>query len=141
MIHEGLHAWSHPDFAFLHNFVNEGATEWFTFRLSDDIDIPHYESYPDEYKNVAKLVDLVGEDKLAQAYFSGKVAELHQAVNSQLGDCALITWAFALQQNSFSFADQIMEGRNQNYCDSKEIRAGNPRELTPPPNKEQTHQR
>jgi hypothetical protein len=142
MIHEGLHAWSHPDFAFLHNHVNEGVTEWFTFRLSDDINIPHYESYPDQYKNAAKLVDLVGEDKLAQAYFGGKVAELHQAVNSQLGDCALITWAFALEQNSFNLADEILKNRNQNYCDTKEIRAGNMRELTPPPpNKEQTHQR
>ncbi len=143
LIHEGLHAWSHPDFAFLHNHVNEGATEYFTRRLSDDINIPHYGSYDDEYKNVAKLVDLVGEDKLAQAYFGGKVAELHQTVNSQLGDCALITWAFALQQNSFAFAGQIMESRNQNYCDTKTIRGVDPRSLTPPPpTEEQTkHQK
>ena len=142
MIHEGLHAWSHPDFAFLHNHVNEGVTEWFTYRLSDDIDIPHYESYPDQYKNATKLVSLVGEDKLAQAYFGGKVAELHQAVNSQLGDCALITWAFALNQNSFSFADEIMENRNQSYCDSKRFGDVSPGALTPPPpNKEQTHQK
>jgi hypothetical protein len=142
MIHEGLHAWSHPDFAFLHNHVNEGATEYFTRRLQDDINMPHYGSYEDEYKNVQKLVGLVGEDKLARAYFGGQVAELHQAVNSQLGDCALITWAFALQQFSFAWADQIMEERNQSYCGSKRFRGFTPGALTPPPpNKEQTHQK
>jgi thiol-disulfide isomerase/thioredoxin len=142
MIHEGLHAWSHPDFGFLHNHVNEGTTEYFTRRLQDDINMPHYGSYDDEYKNVQKLVGLVGEEKLARAYFGGQVAELHQAVNSQLGDCALITWAFALQQFSFGFADQIMEGRNNDYCKSKRFRDVTPGELTPPPpNKEQTHQR
>jgi hypothetical protein len=140
MIHEGLHAWSHPDFSFLHNHVNEGTTEYFTRRLQDDINMPHYGSYEDEYNNVKKLADLVGEERLARGYFTGQMAELHHAVNSQLGECALITWSFALQQGSIGWADEILENRHQNYCESRRFRDVRPGDLTPPPPAQQQTQ-
>jgi hypothetical protein len=131
LIHEGLHAHSHPSFEFLHNHVVEGTTEYFARRLQDDINIPHYGSYNDEVKSVEKLVDLVGEERLAQGYFTGMMPELHQAVNSKLGPCALITWAFNLQMGSEARAQQIMESRNQNYCQSDELQSAPPKDLTP----------
>lgn len=141
LIHEGLHAVSHPDFGFLHNHVNEGATEFFTRRLQDDINMPYSGSYEREVESVGKLVNLIGEERLAQGYFSGRMPELHQTVNSQLGDCALITWAFNLQMNSDRRADQILENRHANYCNSPELHTVTPGELTPaPPARSQTEQ-
>jgi len=133
LIHEGLHAVSHPDFGFLHNHVNEGTTEYFTRGLQDEINMPHSGSYEREVASVEKLVNLIGEEPLAQGYFSGRMPELHQTVNSQLGDCALIMWAFNLQMNSDRRADQILESRHVNYCGSQELHTVTPGELTPAP--------
>jgi len=141
LIHEGLHAHSHPSFGYLHNHVVEGTTEYFARRLQDDINIPHYGSYNEEVKSVEKLVDLVGEERLAQGYFTGMMPELHQSVNSKLGQCALVTWAFDLQMGSDARAQQIMELRNQNYCQSDELHSVSPKDLTPaPPVKSQAQQ-
>jgi Domain of unknown function (DUF4157) len=118
LIHEGLHAHSHPDFGYLHNHIAEGTTEYFTRRLQDEINLPYISGYDEEVVSVERLVGLVGEERLAQAYFTGNVPELHQAVNSQLGRCALITWAFMLELNSESRAAQVFAGRNQDYCQS-----------------------
>jgi len=131
LIHEGLHAHSHPDFAFLHNFVNEGTTEYFTRKLQDDINMPYQGGYDDEVVAVEQLVRLVGEERLAQAYFSGSVPELHQAVNSQLGPCALAAWAFYLQMGSPARAAAVMENRNQDYCHIPWPWGRSPAEMTP----------
>ncbi|HET6861511.1 MAG TPA: hypothetical protein VFH91_00645, partial [Pyrinomonadaceae bacterium] len=141
LIHEGLHAHSHPSFGYLHNHVVEGTTEYFSRKLQDEINMPHYGSYNDEVQSVEKLVDLVGEERLAQGYFTGMMPELHQAVNSKLGQCALITWAFNLQMGSEARAQQIMALRNQNYCQSNELNTVSPSSLTPAaPAKDQTQQ-
>ncbi len=117
LIHEGLHAHSHPDFIFLHRHLNEGVTEYFTRKLQDQINMPYVEnSYDDEVKSAEKLVSLVGEERVAQAYFGGAMGALHQAFNSQFGDCALITWAFYLEGNSPMRAAALLDNRNQNYC-------------------------
>jgi len=141
LIHEGLHAHSHPSFGYLHNHVVEGTTEYFSRKLQDEINMPHYGSYNDEVQSVEKLVALVGEERLAQGYFTGLMPELHQAANSQLGQCALITWAFNLQMGSEARAQQIMELRNQNYCTSNELHTVSPADLTPAaPSRDQTQQ-
>jgi hypothetical protein len=117
LIHEGLHAHSHPDFAYLHNHLAEGTTEYFTRRLQDDINMPYISGYDRQVASVERLIGLVGEERLAQAYFTGNVPELHQAVNSQLGRCALIIWAFMLELRS-DRAEDVIAGRNQDYCQS-----------------------
>ena len=116
LIHEGLHAHSHPDFAFLHNHLDEGVTDYFARQLQDEINMPHPSGYEDEVKSAEKLIKLVGEETVAQAYFNGAIPALHQAVNSKLGPCALAAWAFYLQMGSNMRADAVMEGRNQDYC-------------------------
>jgi len=131
LIHEGLHAYEHPSFGFLHNHVSEGTTEYFTRKLQDQINMPYNSGYNDQVKSVEKLVDLVGEERLAQGYFTGMMPELHQAVNTKLGSCALITWAFLLEMNSESQAQAVIENRNQNYCKSQQL--FDPQALTPAP--------
>jgi hypothetical protein len=143
LIHEGLHAHSHPDFGYLHNHIAEGTTEYFTRRLQDDINLPYVSGYDRQVASVERLIGLVGEERLAQAYFTGNVPELHRAVNSQLGRCALITLAFMLELNSETRAEQIFAGRNQDYCQSPWLlQLGySPAALTPgesPPSQPQT---
>jgi thiol-disulfide isomerase/thioredoxin len=116
LIHEGLHAHSHPDFAYLHNHLTEGVTDYFARQLQDEINMPHPSGYKDEVKSAEKLIKLVGEETVAQAYFNGAIPQLHEAVNSKLGPCALAAWAFFLQMESYTRADTVMEGRNQDYC-------------------------
>jgi thiol-disulfide isomerase/thioredoxin len=132
LIHEGLHAHSQRDYEFLHNFVVEGTTEYFTRKLQDQINMPYVEGpYDDRVKEVEKLVKLVGEETVARAYFGGAVPELHRAVNAELGSCGLAAWALFLAEGSDSAAQAIMDGRHQNYCDSKTGGGGDPRLITP----------
>ena len=137
LMHEALHAHSHPDYAFLHNAINEGTTEYFTRKLQDDINMPYGNSaYADPDSGnwlgqVEKLVGLVGEETVARAYFGGAVPALHAAVNAKLGPCALITWAFSLQMESYRQADAIFEGRNQDYCKANLLPGVDPKSLTP----------
>jgi hypothetical protein len=135
LIHEGLHAHSHPDFIYLHRHLNEGVTEYFTRKLQDEINMPYVEnSYDDEVKSAEKLVSLVGEERVAQAYFGGAMPALHQAFNSQFGQCALITWAFHLEGGSEMRAATLLENRNQNYCEMMMSNTGvTNAELTPSP--------
>ena len=137
LIHEALHAHSHPDYAFLHNAIVEGTTEYFTRQLQDEINMPYGSTkYSDpDYGNwlgqVEKLVGLVGEDTVARAYFGGAVPALHEAVNAKLGPCALISWAFSLQMDSYNQADRIFAGRNQDHCGSNDLPGVDPKALTP----------
>ncbi|MGH9908962.1 MAG: DUF4157 domain-containing protein, partial [Pyrinomonadaceae bacterium] len=134
LIHEGLHTYEHRDFEFLHNYVSEGTTEYFTRQIQDDINMPYNGGYNDQVAGIQPLIRLVGEDLLARAYFSGSVPELHQAVNNQLGPCALITWALNLAMGSEMRAQTVMENRNHDYCNSPEWLLGvnTPGALTPP---------
>ncbi len=144
LIHEAMHAYSHRDISFLHNHVSEGITEYFARRLMDDINMPHGNSYPDEVVNAKALVDDVGEDTVARAYFGGAVAELHQAFNARHGRCALIHWAHYLQIDSPGRAAMAMQsGPDANYCD-RDILGYSPAAMTPgetayqPPQVEET---
>lgn len=129
LIHEGLHAYGDPGIEMLHNHVNEGLTEYFARQIENDINMPHYSNdYDRMVTDVSKMVDLIGENKFAEAYFGrGRVPELHQAVNNVLGPCALITWAFNLQMNMDMRANDILENRKVNYCKSQEL----PNNITP----------
>ncbi|SFS14365.1 Thioredoxin [Dyella sp. OK004] len=124
LLHEGLHAYSHPDFAFLHNYVVEGTTEYFTRKLQDEINMPYGSGYDDRVVGVNRLVEAVGEETLARAYFTGEVPALHRAFNARYGRCALITWAFAKAPgvNADRFAEEILAGGPRNdYCQQSQL--------------------
>ena len=131
LIHEALHAYSHPDFGFLHNHVAEGTTEYFSRRLMADINMPAVGAYDAEVADIDRLVADVGEDTLARAYFRGDMAHLHSTFNARHGRCGFISWAWSLQMNSGGRAAAIMDSAaTTNHCDS-DIAGHSPAELTP----------
>jgi thiol-disulfide isomerase/thioredoxin len=131
LIHEAMHAYSHRDFTFLHNHVSEGVTEYFSRRLMDDINMPYGNSYPEEVRSAEKLVEDVGEDTVARAYFGGAVPELHRAFNGRHGRCALIRWAHYLEIDSeWRATEAISSGPEANYCDIS-ILGYSPAAMTP----------
>jgi len=80
-IHEGLHKYS--DGAYLSTLgfqLNEGATEYFTRKIADQLDPPIVRgNYQPNWELTVALKDIVGEDKLAPAYFDGAVDALKNA--------------------------------------------------------------
>lgn len=135
LIHEGLHAYSSTAYGYLGDFVTEGTTEYFTRELQAGINMaPCAGCYTDEVAEVSRLMALVGEDKVAAAYFGGSVPALHQTVNAQLGACGLAAWAFSLQMGSLDHAHAIMDGRHRDYCNDPAFNGmpTNPAKLTPP---------
>ena len=118
LVHEGLHAISHPDFQRLHNFVNEGATELYTRRLLDEVNIAPTSGYGDNVREVEKFEGLIGEEPLARAYFGGQIGALDRAAAARFGPCALEKWAFALQMNNgeSQVANGVLAGRGVDYC-------------------------
>ena len=130
VVHEGLHAYGHESFAGqLRNGVNEGTTEYFTRQILSDLNIAEPEAtYEDELAEVTRMVPIVGEETLKRAYFLGDMDALHTAANSQLGPCALIEWAIAVQTLNFgrNRPREIVEGRNVNYCRNDELSSATP---------------
>ncbi|MFI5101922.1 MAG: DUF4157 domain-containing protein [Terriglobales bacterium] len=117
LVHEGLHAYAHPNFGSrLRNYVNEGATEYFTRQILDDINMPSESGYGDEVAAVEQLVSIVGQESLRRAFFLGEMEQLDAAVAKVLGPCALEEWAFDLQMSSFRKAQAVIDGRGKNYC-------------------------
>ena len=66
---------------------NEGCTQYLTNKALEKakIDLPKNPSYVEEAKIATKLVELVGEDVVKDAYFKDKTAELIKAVDAKLG--------------------------------------------------------
>jgi len=118
LVHEGLHAMAHPEFQRLHNYVNEGATEWFTRQLLAEVNIAPHSGYDENVLDVGRFIEVVGEDPFARAYFSGDLNGLDRATTAILGSCALMEWALALQTKEFDREkpERIIEGRHVNYC-------------------------
>lgn len=90
-IHEALHFYSDPDFRQeFRTPLNEGATEYFTHVIVDQLDDPATTTvdeasdiahdrrniYSDNLAFTEDLVNVVGEDILAAAYFEGDIAGL-----------------------------------------------------------------
>jgi hypothetical protein len=122
LLHEAIHAHAHPAFGFLHNYLNEGVTEYFTRKLQDEINMPYIDGYDDNVVAARRLAADVGEDVLARAYFTGEVPALHRAFNARHGRCALITWAFALQSGSERLAESVIDGGPENnYCQQSSL--------------------
>lgn len=81
MIHEAVHKWS--DNALLHKSqpLNEGVTEYFTRKVCEGakINIRSRRNYQRNWKATKALVDMVGEDAVGKAYFSGDMKGLREA--------------------------------------------------------------
>jgi len=119
LVHEGIHAYANPAFATrLRNYVNEGATEYFTRQILDQINLPLETGYTDQLADVEKLVSITSEELLRRAFFLGEMGPLDAAVARRLGPCALDEWALALQMQTPAHAEEVLQGHGQNYCGS-----------------------
>lgn len=113
LIHEGLHAYAHPNFvAQARNYVNEGATEYFTRQVAAEIGAPSESGYGENTEKVKNLVSVVGEEALQIAFFNGDFS----AANRVLGPCGMERWAQLLQMLSISAAEEVLHSRNGDYC-------------------------
>ncbi len=113
LLHEGLHAYEHPKFSeSLRNFASEGATEYFTRQIADDIRAEAKSGYDDEVEKVRALVGVIGEDALRQAYFKGNF----DPADKVLGKCGLEAWALDLQMGSENAADEILKKPGGDHC-------------------------
>ena len=108
-IHESMHLFSHDDFRGKLGFnANEGATEYFTKKLCKEQGITRGDFYADQYASIKKLADLVGEDKLAEAYYQGKVAELGAAVDAAKSAGDWDKWVAHMKAGEYSDADALL---------------------------------
>jgi len=65
--------------------LNEGCTEYFAKKLCKEQKIKRGDFYPDQYRAVVRLCDLVGEDLITNAYFKGDIDSLRTAVDTKAG--------------------------------------------------------
>lgn len=140
LVHEGLHAVSHPEFQRLHNYVNEGVTELYTRRLLADVNIAVYGGgYDDNVRDITPFEQAVGEEPLAHAYFGGDVAGLDKLMTPVYGPCSLLEWALSQEANKggSSSADAVLANRGVDYCahvnSLMRIPPGTPGGLNAPP--------
>ena len=108
-IHESMHLFSHDDYRGKLGFnANEGATEFFTKKLCAEQKITRGDFYPDQYGSTKKLADLVGEDKLAAAYYQGKVDDLKAALDKAKTAGTFDKWVKAMQDGKYTEANALL---------------------------------
>ena len=110
-VHEVLHrlsgAWPSTQG---HN-VNEGLTDYLTRFVAEEHGIPHDSSYDVQVGAVEELVELVGIEPVAAAYFSESGLALAQALtNTKLRRGTLDRWASAVRDGEYVIASMILDG-------------------------------
>jgi hypothetical protein len=97
--------------------INEGATQYFTRQLAQEIGIPKDETYAERVSMVERLIAVIGEEALEQAYFQGDFS----AANRVLGPCGLEAWAQLLQHFRDSDAEELLQSQAQNHCNQVRV--------------------
>jgi hypothetical protein len=128
IIHEGLHTYADPAFGpETGNELNEGVAEYFTRQILSDLNIPPAKNtYEAQLAEVNRIVPVIGEETLRNAYFKGEIDNFEKKVNQELGPCAFTEWLFAVQTRSDK-AQQIIEDKSKpNYCKGNETSSAAP---------------
>ncbi len=82
--HEMLHSNADPSWkGFAGNETNEGATEYLTIKAVKAAKYKPTHSYPNQERVVRKLVEVIGEDVLLNAYFKGETEAFEKAVDEK----------------------------------------------------------
>jgi hypothetical protein len=112
IIHEGMHKYANPtlrdDLIRTHHptdpisQLDEGITEYFTRKVTVPLNIIRH-NYADPFAIATRLVALVGEKTVADAYFEGKFAELQSRYLSAK-KIAWDTFAAAVERKDWSGA-------------------------------------
>ena len=111
--HERLHQLASPAFR-RHGgeALDEGATEYFAARLYPGMGLPEYgPAYPEAFRLCELLGARFGDERLAKAYFGGRVDELVRAVDGELGRGAFAGITRAAEAQRFDEAMQIVRLR------------------------------
>ncbi len=106
-IHEACHMWGHstrPINAVSHD-LNEGVTEYFARKVCNALTpvIPRT-VYGNQFKVANKLVALIGEDKVSEAFFDGTVASMSIAFNTIKGPNKWDDFIDAIEDGDFDQA-------------------------------------
>ncbi len=112
-LHESLHLFSERAgwIDKVGYYVNEGVTELFTEMVCKPNKIPFSTNFGDELAAVKQLVAKFGEsatDKLADAYFNGKLDGIKKAVDAK-GTGTWEKWLNAMNRASFTEADNLLK--------------------------------
>jgi len=89
LLHESLHGYSNDAWrANVPDGFNEGVTEYLTGSNAKGLGIDHYSAYPSSTWQAERVAKVVGDDVLAEAYFTGNMAPLKAAyeANHLAGD-------------------------------------------------------
>lgn len=111
--HERLHGLASPEFQRRGGTaLNEGVTEYFAARIYPGMGLPEYRpAYPGAFRLCELLGARFGDERLARAYFGGRVDALAKAVDGELGRGAFADIARAAEAHKFDEAIQIVQRR------------------------------
>ncbi len=109
VLHEAIHLFCDTRFRDKYKFnVNEGTTAYFSRVVSAEQKISLEQQTPDERKAVEKLVGVVGQDKVADAYFNGKLTEMETAVDAAKGAGTFARWLGFMQKGKYADANALL---------------------------------
>ena len=109
VLHEAIHLFCDTRFRDKYKFnVNEGTTAYFSRLVSAEQKIPLEQQTPDERKAVEKLIGVVGQDKLADAYFNGKLTEMEAALDTAKGAGTFTKWLDFMQKAKYPDANALL---------------------------------
>ena len=107
-IHESIHLFSNDSYKSKVGFnANEGTTEYFTRLICTEQKIKRGKFYPNQHKSIEKLVGASSKDKLAGAYFQGKVADLQTAIDAK-GKNTFSNWISYMKKGKYADANALL---------------------------------
>jgi len=99
LLHEAMHALAPSGFEdVLGRAVEEGSAEYFAHHVAASAGKHPPRAYADQLAGVKALADLVSDEMLAKAYFTGKTLELEAAVDAKRGEGIFGRWRRAMQE-------------------------------------------
>jgi len=107
--HETLHLYSNDEYLELGKNMIEGTTEYFTRKETDGRGINRSGIYDEEMSTISALADVVGDDVLEQAYFSGDVDGLKEAVDKKVGQGGFDKFQKAMSAGDFDDAKKALK--------------------------------
>ena len=111
-LHEGLHLFSHDSWKKgIDYHANEGVTEYFTRQIGPEVGVERdINSFLRFFTSASALVDAVGKEVVAAAYFEGDVASLERKVDGRKpdGKGTWKRWLGHLEAQEFKLANKLM---------------------------------
>ncbi|MGB0384704.1 MAG: hypothetical protein ACPGWR_07765 [Ardenticatenaceae bacterium] len=109
VIHEAVHLFQEARYAKeLGRNINEGTTEYFTRLLCDSHQLTRHPKYRLQYECIEQLVNLCGQEKLAEAYFLGNISVLERVVDATKGQRTFMKWKKLMEDRDFKEANQLL---------------------------------